>query len=156
MNHSDHLTELDRRILSVLQRDASLSAAELARRVDSSAATCWRRVQALEAAGILGPAVRLVDPKAVGRTLEAWCSVRLKSQDAATRQAFQRGIEGEPAILEVYSMSGEWDYLLHLLVRDIADFEDILMRRVLGLASVGGTASHFVLRRLKHTTEVPV
>ena len=65
-------------------------------------------------------------------------------------------MELEPAIVEVYSISGEWDYLLHLLVKDMADLEDILMKRVLEHESVAGTATIFALRRVKHVTQVPV
>lgn len=156
VNPQFHLTDLDRRIVSELQRDATLTSAELARRVGTSAATCWRRLQALEAAGILGPAVRLVAPRALGQTMEAWCNVRLRAQDERSRAAFLRAVEAEPAILEAYAMSGDWDYLLHVVARDMEDFEGLLMRRVLGHEAVGGTSTQFVIRRLKHTTAIPV
>jgi len=150
------LSSLDKKILSQLQRDASLSAADLAKQVDSSPATCWRHIRRLEAEGLLGPQVRLVDPGAVGRTMDAFCQVKMKSQDAKARQEFQRSMSLEPTIVEVYSTSGEWDYLMHLLVKDMADLEDILMRRVLEHKNVAATATIFALRRVKHTVEVPV
>lgn len=150
------LTELDERILSLLQQDASKSVAEIARLANTSSATCWRRIRNLEDRGILGKTVRLVDPAAIGRTMDAFCQVRMKSQDAASRAEFQRAMDLEPTIVEVYSISGEWDYLLHLLVRDMADLEAILMRRVLENESVAGTATIFALRRVKHRTEVPM
>jgi len=143
------------RLLSILQEDASLSVADLASATNSSAATCWRRIRSLEERGVIGPPVRLVDPAAVGRGIDAFCQVRMKSQDAASREALQRAMEDEPAIVEVYSISGEWDYLLHLIVRDIADLEAVLMRRVLELDCVAGTATIFALRRIKHTTRIP-
>jgi len=149
------LTELDERIISHLQRDASQSAAELAKQVNSSPATCWRRIKQLEEKGILGQQVRLVDPAKLGRGMDAFCQVKMKSQDAKTRQDFQRAMSLEKTIVEVYATSGEWDYLLHLLVKDMADLEEILMRRVLEHNSVAGTATIFALRRVKHTTEVP-
>ena len=150
------LTDLDERIVTHLQRDASGSIAELAEAVGSSSATCWRRIRGLEEKGVLGNTVRLVDPAAVGRPMDAFCQVRMKSQNARARQEFQRAMELEPTIVEIYSISGEWDYLLHLLVRDIADLEEILMRRVLEHESVAGTATIFALRRVKHVTEVPL
>lgn len=88
--------------------------------------------------------------------MDVYCQVRMKSQDAASRATFQRAVDAEPAILEVYSVSGDWDYLLHMVVRDIADFEDILMRRLLELDCVAGTSTNFALRRIKHTSVVPV
>jgi Lrp/AsnC family transcriptional regulator len=150
------LSDLDKRILSTLQRDASMSMADLATEVSASSATCWRRVKALEEAGVLGPQVRLVDHKAVDRPIDAFCQIKLTQQNVETRAAFQRAVEQEPAIIEVYSTSGEWDYLMHLLVQDIADLEQTLMRRVLELSSVAATSTTFALRRIKHTTAVPL
>jgi len=150
------LSELDKRIVSQLQQDASLSAVELAKRVSTSSATCWRRVRALEELGVLGRQVRIVDPKSVDRSIDAFCHVKLKGQSNETRSAFQRAVEQEPAIVEVYSLSGEWDYLMHILVRDISDLEQTLMRRVLELDCVAATSTNFALRRIKHTTAVPV
>lgn len=150
------LDDLEARILTILQRDASASVAELAEAVGSSPATVWRRLKGLEDRGVVGPPVRLVDPAKVGRGMDVFVQVRMKSQDAASRSAFQRAMEAEPVITEVYSTSGDWDYLLHLLVRDIADLEQILMARILGMDSVAGTSTVFVLRRIKRETAVPV
>lgn len=156
MNESHQFSDLDKRILELLQRDASTSMADLARLANTSPATCWRRIKALEEAGVLGKQVRLVEPAAVGRKMDVFCQVRMKAQDAASRAEFKRAMELEPTIVEVYSISGEWDYLLHLLVRDMADFEQILMRRVLEHDSVSGTNTIFALSRVKHVTQVPV
>jgi len=152
----DPISDLDARILTILQRDASASLADLAQAVGSSPATVWRRLKGLEDRGIVGPPVRLVDPARVGRGMDVFVQVRMKSQDAASRAAFQRAMEAEPVITEVYSTSGDWDYLLHLLVRDIADLEAILMSRILDQPSVAGTSTVFVLRRIKRETAVPV
>ncbi len=148
--------ETDQRILTELQKDASRSMSEIAEAANTSAATCWRRVRHLEEAGILGPTVRLVEPASVGRPMDAFCQVRIKSQDAASREDFQRSMSLEPAIVEVYSISGDWDYLVHLLVKDMADLESILMKRILEHECVAGTSTIFAMRRIKHVTEVPV
>ncbi|WP_370311205.1 Lrp/AsnC family transcriptional regulator [Sagittula sp.] len=156
MNDLDPLSPVEAKLLSMLQRDASLSVAELAEAANSSAATVWRRIRSLEERGVIGPPVRLVDPAKVGRGMDVYCQVRMKSQDAQARAAFQKAVDDEPAIMEVYSVTGEWDYMLHMVVRDIADFEDILMRRLLELDCVAGTSTIFALRRIKHTRQVPV
>ncbi len=150
------LTALDRRILTVLQKDASGSMQDLARAVNSSPATCWRRLKALEERGVVGPPVRHVNAAAIGRGMDAFVQVRMKSQDSDARARFQRAMEAEAAITEIYSISGEWDYLLHIVVRDIADLEEILMRRVLEQGNVAGTATLFVLRRIKQGTAIPL
>ncbi|KUF10914.1 Lrp/AsnC family transcriptional regulator [Pseudoponticoccus marisrubri] len=156
MKETDQLDPVEARMLALLQKDAGLSTAQLAEATHSSPATCWRRLKSLEERGILGPPVRLVDPARVGRGMDAFVQIRMKSQDSRSRALFQRTMELEPAIIEVYSISGEWDYLLHLVVRDIADLEEVLMRRVLELDCVAGSSTLFALRRVKHTTEIPV
>ncbi|MGP6086692.1 Lrp/AsnC family transcriptional regulator [Antarctobacter jejuensis] len=152
----NELTDLDRRLLTVLQKDASGSMQDLAQAVNSSPATCWRRLKALEERGVVGPPVRQVNAAAVGRGMDAFVQVRMKSQDSHARAEFQRAMEAEAAITEIYSISGEWDYLLHLVVRDMADLEEILMRRVLEQVNVAGTATLFVLRRIKQGTAIPL
>lgn len=156
MSYSSDLDDLDKRMLMLLQKDASASVADMAETVGSSAATCWRRLRALEDRGIVGPPRRLVDPEAVGRGMDAFVQVRMKSQDKKSRADFARAMEAEPTIVEVYAVSGDWDYLLHMLVRDIADLDEILMRHVLEQDSVAGTSTMFALRRVKHTSVVPV
>lgn len=156
MNDTFQLDDLDRRILTILQKDGSLGTNALAERVNASASSCWRRIRALEEAGVLGPNVRLVNPAAIGRALDVFCHVRMKSQGAGARAGFQQALEAEPTILEAYTISGEWDYLLHLIVHDMQDYERILMGHVLDHDSVAATSSIFVLRRVKHTTALPV
>lgn len=150
------LDGVDRRILEQLQLDASLSNAELAERTGSSAASCWRRVRALEAAGVLGPAVRLLDPRAIGRDVNVLCNVRMRSHTRDARGAFEQFVGGRSEIVECYSMSGEWDYLLRIVVADVADYEQFLMRTLLDHPSVGGASSHFALSQTKYTTALPL
>lgn len=151
-----NLDSIDRRILEQLQANALLSNAELAEKVGSSAASCWRRVKNLEAAGILGPAVRLLDPLAVGRSVNVLCNIRVRSHARETRAAFEDFVRERREIIECYSMSGEWDYLLRIVVTDVADYERFLMRVLLDHPSVGGASSHFALSQTKYTTALPI
>lgn len=156
MNKKYQLDDVELRMLPILQSNASLSISDLAQATNSSPATCWRRLKDLEESGVIGPPVRIVDPASIGRNMDVFCQVRLTSQDAAARDALKRAVEQEPTIVEVYSMSGDWDYMLHLVVRDIEDLETILMRRILELECVANTSTLFALRRIKHTTQIPV
>ena len=156
MSETNQISDLDRRMLAILQRDASGSVADLAKATNSSSATCWRRLRALEDAGVIGPPVRLVNPEAVGRGMDVFCQIRLNAQTTAARDSFQRAMERIPAVVEIYSISGDWDYLLHLLVRDMADLEGTLMQQILEQANVAGSSTIFALRRLKRTSEVPL
>lgn len=147
---------VDRRILEQLQNDASLSNAELAERVGSSAASCWRRVRALEAAGVLGPAVRLLNPEALGRSVNVLCNVRVSSHARDNRSSFEQFVRERREIIECYSMSGDWDYLLRIVAADVADYERFLMRVLLDHPAVGGASSHFALSQTKYTTALPI
>lgn len=150
------LDAIDRRILDQLQSDALLSNAELAERINSSPASCWRRVKALEAAGVLGPAVRLLNPEMLERSVNVLCNVRVRSHERDVRSAFEQFVRERREIMECYSMSGDWDYLLRVVARDVADYERFLMRVLLDHPSVGGASSHFALSQTKYTTALPI
>ncbi len=150
------LDAIDRRILRELQGNALLTNAELAELVASSAASCWRRVKHLEAAGVLGPAVRLLHPAALDRNVNVLCNIRVRSHLRESRSAFEDFVRQRPEIMECYSMSGEWDYLLRIVVADVADYERFLMRTLLDHPSVDGASSHFALSQTKYTTALPL
>lgn len=145
-----------RRILAILQEDATISHADLAERVGSSSASCWRRIKTLEAAGYLTKTVRLVDPERVGRGVNVLCNVRMRSHAEDARIAFEAFVQTQPEIIETFSMSGEWDYLLRIVVADVASYNTYLMRQLLGHPSVSGASSHFALELVKYTTAIPV
>lgn len=157
MKQTDHtLTALDRKLLRLLQRDASLSHAALAEQVGASSASVWRRIRVLELAGVLGPTVRLVEPAMVGRGVSVMLHVRLRSHAPDQRVDFETFLHNRAEILECYSMSGEWDYLMRIVVADVADYERFLMREMLNHPNVATSASHFSLSQVKYTTAVPV
>lgn len=156
MNQKIQLDAIDRRILTLLQRDANMSHAALAERVGASSASCWRRVKALEATGVLGPAVRLVDAEKLGKGVNVLCNVRIKSHAREARTMFEAFVASRPEIVECFSMSGEWDYLLRIVVADVADYNDFLMTAMLGHASVDHASSHFALAMTKYSTALPV
>jgi len=143
---------IDRQILRCLQADGSLSVAALAAQVGTSTASCWRRVRSLEAAGVLGRTVRLVDARKVHRGVNVMCQVRAPE----SRRSFERLLESHEEIMECYSMSGEWDYLLRIVVADIDEYERFLMKHVLNHESVATVASNFALSQLKYSTALPV
>ena len=147
---------IDRKIIRELQRDASLSHAALAERVGASPASVWRRVGALEKRGVLGKAVRLADAEALGRAVNVLCQVRMTRQTVEARAEFEAFIQSREEIVECYAMSGEWDYLLRIAVRDVADYDRFIRQGVLAHPSVATAASNFALRQVKYTTEIPV
>ncbi len=156
MKETDQIDPVDRRIIRELQRDASLSHAALAERVGASAASVWRRVRSLEQAGVLGKTVRLADPHALGYAVNVLCQVRMTRQTVSARAEFEEFIQSREEIVECYAMSGEWDYLLRIAVRDVADYDRFIRQGVLAHPSVANAASNFALRQVKYTTEIPV
>jgi Lrp/AsnC family transcriptional regulator len=156
MDEIFHLDATDRRIVRALQRDASLSQAALAEMVGASAASVWRRISKLEREGVLGPTVRLADPARLGRAVNVMCQVRMHRQTVADRAEFESFIQSREEIVECYAMSGEWDYLLRIAVRDVADYDRFIRQGVLAHPSVANAASNFALRQVKYTTEIPV
>jgi len=156
MNSLSKLDEIDRKLLRALQDDASLSHAALAELVGASPASCWRRIKALEEAGVLKALVRLVEPEQVGRGVSVMAQLRMKSHAQAERAEFEAFLRTRPEILECYSMSGEWDYLMRIVVEGVADYERFLMRQILNHPNVATAASHFALSQVKYTTAIPV
>jgi DNA-binding Lrp family transcriptional regulator len=156
MSEEFHLDEVDRRIVRALQRDASQSHATLAESVGASAASVWRRVRNLERAGVLGASVRLADAAKLARSVNVLCQVRMHRQTMDARAEFEAFIGAREEIVECYAMSGEWDYLLRIAVRDVADYDRFIRQGVLAHPSVANAASNFALRQVKYTTEIPV
>jgi DNA-binding Lrp family transcriptional regulator len=156
MNDSDHLDEIDRRLLRELQADAGQSQAALAEKVGASAASVWRRVRSLEETGVLRGAVRLVDPHKVGRGVSVICQLRMRSHAVEERAKFEAFVQARAEIAECCAMSGEWDYLVRVVVRDVADYERFLMGELLKHPTIATAASHFALSQVKYTTALPV
>lgn len=156
MSERRPLDAIDRKLLHELQRDASISHAELAERVGASTASCWRRIRALETDGVLGRQIRLVNAARLGRGVNVICHVKIKNHSAETTEAFESFIAARDEIIECYSMTGEWDYLLRVLVADVEDYNRFLMRTVLRHPSVATGSTHFALSQVKYTTAVPL
>ena len=105
---------------------------------------------------MLRGAVRLLDPAAVGCGLNVICQVRLASQQPDARAQLEAFILSREEVMECYSMTGEWDYMLRVVVADVRDYEKFLMQDLLRHPTVASSASHFALKQIKYTTALPV
>ena len=143
-------------IIREVQRDGALSTAALAELVGASQASCWRRVRALEEAGILGQTVRLLSTAMLSSFVTVICHVRMRDHSPESSALFRSYVIDLPEVMECYSMSGEWDYLLRILMKDVASYEDFLMHRLLNHAAVATASSHFALSTVKYTTAIPL
>jgi len=145
-------TELDRidlTLLAELQRSGRLTNAELAERVHLSASACLRRVQRLERDGVIAGYRAEVDPERLGLGLQAFVRVQLKSHDAERIDAFARQVNDWPEVVTCHSLTGDMDYLLHVMVRNLEHFSRFLLDKLLAQADVDDVNSSFVLRTVK-------
>ena len=149
------LDAIDRRILRELQADASIPIAELAERVGLSQTPCWKRVKRLTDEQVIQKRVALVDREKVDLGLVVFVSVRTARHDEEWLTQFAKGARSLPEVIEFYRMSGETDYLLKVVVSDIAAY-DRFYKRLIACAPLGDVASSFAMEEIKHTTALPV
>ena len=147
---------IDRRILALLQEDASLTQAELARRVAVSQTSCWRRIRALEDAGVIRKQVALLHPRAVGLAVNVVANVSLREHSDESRAAFEELLRSRPEIVECYSMTGDRDYMLRVVVESVEAYEHFLTTHLLHHPSVSSASSSFALKQIKYTTALPL
>jgi Lrp/AsnC family transcriptional regulator, leucine-responsive regulatory protein len=150
------LDDIDRRILLHLQRDARLTNAELAEKVGISASPCWRRVRAMEEGGVIARYATLVDQSAVGLPVSVFVSVTLERQAESALEIFEKAVLERPEVLECYLMTGDADYLLRVVVPDLAAYERFVMAHLTRVPGVSSIKSSFALRAVKYRTELPL
>jgi Lrp/AsnC family leucine-responsive transcriptional regulator len=148
---------LYRRILAVLQEDGRISNQDLADRVGLSPSPCLRRVRALEEAGILSGYRALVDAKKLGFSLTALIGISMDQHTPERFARFEAAVQEIPEVLECLLITGQQsDYQLKVLVRDMDDYQDLLLNRITRIKGVTGVHTSFVLRRVVERTTVPL
>lgn len=150
------LDRTDLRILAVLQGEGRITNADLAEQVSLSPSACLRRIQRLEAEGILTGYTAQVDPQAVGLGLQAFVRVQLTKHESAAVERFIELVNGWGEVVDCYALTGDMDYLLHVYVADLQDFSRFLLDRLLNAAGVADVNSSFVLRTVKHSAALPL
>ncbi len=150
------IDETDRRILALLQQDASLTAADLAARVGLSQSPCWRRVARLEREGIIQRRVALLDRRKLGLDVTVFVQVRIARGAGDALAEFERTVRGFPEVLECHMLMGEIDFLLKVVTRDVASYEVFLRGRLSVLPAVSEVRSSMALTPVKESTELPL
>jgi DNA-binding Lrp family transcriptional regulator len=145
------LDDHDRNILEELQQDGRISNVQLARRVHLSESACLRRVRTMEKSGLIERYTAEIDQRKVGLPDNVFVSITLQRQDQADLQAFEEAVRGVPEVMECYLMTGEFDYLLRVVVSDAADFERIHSGDLTRLPGVARLQSSFALRTVRKT-----
>ena len=149
------LDDLDRKILSILQVDATLPVATVAERVGLSPTPCWRRIQKLEEAGVIQARVAVLDPARLNVGVTVFVSVRTNQHDLAWLEKFANAVRDFPEVVEFYRMSGDVDYLLRIVVPDIAAY-DAVYKRLIARVALSDVSSAFAMETIKYTTALPL
>ena len=149
------MDDIDRSLLEILQENATLSIAQMAERVGLSATPCWKRIQKLEAAGVITRRVAVVDPDRVGVGLSVLVSIEAGEHTPEWLARFSSGIGALPEVMEAYRVAGDVDYVLRVAVADMAEY-DAFYKRLIAIAPMKNVTSRFAMERLKHTTAYPL
>lgn len=147
--------KIDRKILGILQADAATPLEQVARAVHLTPTPTWRRIQKLEAAGVIERRVALCNPEKMGVGVTVFVAVKTAQHNAQWLERFARGVRDIPEVLEFYRMSGDIDYLLKVVVPDIRGY-DAVYKKLIKVAELSDVSSSFAMERIKVTTALPV
>lgn len=152
----NELDAIDTKILELMQRDASLSTAELAERVGLSQSPCWRRIQRLREEGYIKAQVVIVDREKLGFKMQIFAQVKMTTLSEEDRAKFHKAINDTPEILECYTVFGEMDAMLKVLAPDVIWYQDFIFSTILKLPGVVDVRSIVTLAESKSTTAIPM
>jgi Lrp/AsnC family leucine-responsive transcriptional regulator len=147
---------IDRKLLVALQKDARLTTEQLGRKVGLSASPCARRVRLLEAAGVIKGYVAVVDQSKVGLPISVFASIKLERQREEELDRFAEAVARWPEIVDCYLMTGQRDYLLRIVVKDLPAYETFLKQKLTRLEGVASIESSFALGQVKQSTVLPM
>ena len=149
------MDRIDKKILDCLQTDAALPVGDIAERVGLSATPCWRRIRNLEKAGIIQRRVALLDPEKLNLGITVFVALKTSQHNYEWLENFADAVSGIDEVVEFYRMSGDTDYLLRIVVPDIAGY-DAVYKRLIQAADLSDVSSSFAMERIKYTTALPL
>lgn len=150
------LTKQDLDILKILQRDASLSTGEIAQQLNMSQSPCWRRIHKLEQEGLIHGRVALLNRAALGMDIVVFSTISLTSSGRQNLESFESDIKRHPEVVECYTMTGIWDYMLKIVTRDIRHYEDFVRNTLTTSPAIRELHSHMAVTEIKNTTQLPL
>ena len=153
--YMEEFDRLDRRILTLLQEDASLSNAEISERVGLSPNACWRRIRRLEDQGVIRGRVALLNQELLELKVTVFVGIKTNEHNEKWLKKFAEGVEAIPEVVEFYRMSGDIDYMLRIVARDIDDY-DRVYKKLIAVAPLHDVSSSFAMERIKCTTALPL
>ncbi len=149
------MDRIDRKILACLQEDAAVPVAEVAERVGLSTTPCWRRIQNLEKSGVIRRRVALLDAAKLNCGVTVFVRLRTSQHNYTWLEKFSKAVANMDEVVEFYRMSGDIDYLLRIVVSDIAGY-DAVYKRLIQAAELSDVSSNFAMETIKHTTALPL
>lgn len=149
------LDDMDLKILRQLQRDATKPVAEIGKEVGLSTTPCWRRIQKLDETGVIRRRVALLDPVKVNAAVTVFVSIKTDQHSLGWLEKFRKAVEDLPEVAEFYRMSGEVDYLMRVVVPDIAAY-DAFYKKLISRIEISKVSSAFAMEQIKYTTELPL
>ncbi|GAB2510905.1 Lrp/AsnC family transcriptional regulator [Pseudoxanthomonas sangjuensis] len=155
MNETVTLDRTDLRLLGLLQRQGRATNAEIAAQVNLSPSACLRRIQRLEAGGVIAGYAARIDPRAVGLGLQAFVRVQLEKHEQPAIERFVAAVNDWDEVVACHALTGDMDYLLHVVVQDLEHFSRFLLDKLLNDAGVADANSSFVLRTVKQAGALP-
>ncbi len=150
------LSKQDLDILKLVQADASLSTAAIAERTNLSQSPCWRRISRLEQEGLIKQRVALLDRDALGMEVVVFATINLTSVGRQNLLEFEQDIVRYPEVMECYTMTGIWDYMIKIVTRDIRHYEDFVRNTLTASPAIRELHSHMAVTEIKNVTELPL
>lgn len=150
------LDQQDIAILKLLQADASLSSAAIAERLNMSQSPCWRRINRLQQEGLIRHQVALLNRRGLGMDVVVFATINLTSTGRQNLLAFEQDIVRHPEVMECYTMTGIWDYLLKIVTRDIRHYEEFVRNTLTASPAIRELHSHMAVTEIKNSTELPL
>lgn len=149
------MDRLDKKILRLLQEDATLAVADVAKKVGLSTTPCWRRIQKLEEEGVIQRRVAVLNPEKVNTRVNVFISIRTGSHSLEWLKRFSEVVQEFPEVVEFYRMSGDVDYLIRVVVPDIAAY-DVFYKKLIAKIEIRDVSSAFAMEQIKYTTQLPL
>ena len=149
------LDDMDLKILTLLQNDATMSVTDVGKEVGLSTTPCWRRIQKLEEAGVIQRRVAILDPRKINAAVTVFVSIKTDQHSLAWLEKFHSAVQDLPEVVEFYRMSGEVDYLMRVVVPDIAAY-DRFYKKLISRVEISKVSSAFAMEQMKYTTALPL
>lgn len=150
------IDDSDRKILRCIQRNPDITMRELGEATGMSHSPCWRRLQRMKDSGLVGEKTYSIDPEAVGFEIRVLCFIRIAEHRRERLHDFEAAVQKVPEILQCYSLSGDHDYVLHVIARSVRDYEETVKNALVELPNVQSISTRFTLKTVKDSRAIPV